>query len=88
MWWRWRMDRAQSHLLGFGEYRRLGTVITSVQLGSWCVEDDESRVYYISKTLSSPPGLRVGDRVEIEPRFPGTASHLRDWAIARRLDGQ
>ena len=86
-WWNWRMRRAEVQVFGIHETYRLGTV-TADHGVAWQVEDDDGRVARAMHD-TQVPGVRVGDRVEIRPRFQSTAGTrlalVPDWIIVRRL---
>jgi hypothetical protein len=86
-WWRWRLRRSQVHVHGVAEFRRVG-IVKGEEGAAWRLEDSDGRLVRVSKQ-TPVLGIRVGDRVEIEPTFQSTAgSRLNlapDWTIGRKL---
>jgi hypothetical protein len=87
-WWRWRTQRSRLHIYGIAEFKTLGTVIerrtvAGIPVEQWLIEDDDGRVVWVG--CDSAPDLRVGDRVEVEPTFQGTAVGPFGWRVARTV---
>src|SRR5438034_10365443 len=84
-WWRWRMHRAQIHLPGIAQYRVSGTVVR-LEGVRWVIEDEDSRIRHVEATDPSAVGLKVGERVEIEPALQLQATNrFASWIILRKL---
>jgi hypothetical protein len=87
-WWHWRTQRSRLHIFGIAEFKTLGTVterrtMLGVAAEQWFVEDDEGRIVWVS--CDDAPGLRIGDRVEIEPTFQGNAVGPFGWRVVRTV---
>jgi hypothetical protein len=88
-WWRWKMRRNQVHIPGVIEYRTVGTVV-ALQDRTFNVKDDPDGPTY--RVLVNPwiAQVKVGDRVEIEPRFASwrgwNAQSFAEWVLVRKLD--
>jgi hypothetical protein len=84
------MRRAEVHIYGIAEFRTVGTIV-AFERQCWSVDRGEGRIVYATPTPETS-GLKVGDRVEIEPSAQSTRSarlNIKsgpDWIIVRRLD--
>ena len=92
IWWRWRMRRSQVHIPGIVEFRMVGTVV-ALQDGSFSVNNDPDGPTYFVQANPWIADVKVGDRVEIEPRFAFSiasgrwnARSLPEWVLKRKLD--
>ena len=86
-WWNWRTRQGRINIAGIAEYRTLGTVVALSQ-ENWSIEDDDGRLVYVPlKQYTNVTGLRLGDRVEIEP-IPQGSPVLRpyNWTFLRKLE--
>jgi hypothetical protein len=83
------MRRNQVHIPGIVEFRMVGTVV-ALQEGSFSVNNDpDGPMYFV---LANPwiADVKVGDRVEIEPRSASSRTSGRwnvqsspDWVLTR-----
>jgi hypothetical protein len=70
-WWRWQMRRRRVHIHGIAEFRMLGTVV-AFDRGRWVIDGEDGRPVHVEGNHPNAAGIRIGDRVEVEPLSPST----------------
>jgi hypothetical protein len=72
------------HIHGIGEFKRTGRVV-AIEHEKWLIQDDEGRVVQVRCDTPNYLHVRIGDKVEFEPKYQSTAAFRLSWSVVRVL---